>query len=158
MANPVYLTINGLQQRFISAVINACNLSAAEIGQFSVMSVTGALASLRTRHFARQSLAYAIAKKAANSLSLTTHVRRKLNTYITWGAIALDFLGVTHIASLSARRLKMLNRDYYDLLYKNKLEMFFFLLEEHLPAEFYNPRLLISSQNEVVRFLKRVIL
>ncbi len=51
----------------------------------------------------------------------------------------------------------MLNPDYYQMLYKNDLEMFFFLIESYLPPEIYHPSLFVGDKDVAVHFLRSLL-
>ena len=105
----------------------------------------------------RKTAFYVFAKAAGDSVSLTLTLRKKLNKNGVKVAFALFHYGIVQEASIAARKLKRLNPDYYQILYNNKLEMFFFLIEPWLPPEIYYPSLFLNNEDATVHFLKGLL-
>lgn len=110
-------------------IANICNLSLWDLMEDPLLNTEGIFnpAKITTDIVARKTVAYAFAKAAAESVALTLTIR------------------------------EMLNPGCYQMLYNNKLEMFFFLIESYLPPEVYHPSMFINNPGVVVSFLKRLL-
>ncbi|WP_330985998.1 MULTISPECIES: hypothetical protein [Enterobacterales] len=144
-------------ENFVARVVRECNLSSAEISDYSVMATAGGLAMLRTSDAVRRSVAYAIAKATSESLSLSMSIRGRLNSVLTLSVNILNFYGIVQQAASAARRLQQKNREYYDILYANQLEMFFFFVEGQIPEEFYYPSLISTDAESTIRILQGIM-
>lgn len=144
-------------ENFMARVIREYNLSPAEISHYSVMATVGVLAVLKTSDAVRSSVAYAIAKAASDSLSLSMSMRGRLNSVFTLSVNALNFYGIVQQAASAARRLQQKNREYYNLLYANQLEMFFFLIEAQIPEAFYYPSLISTDTESAIKVLQGIM-
>ncbi|EHZ3052645.1 hypothetical protein K5O51_002465 [Salmonella enterica subsp. enterica] len=143
----------------LEGVARMCELSFVDIITEPLLDTENILnpAKITTDIVTRKTVAYAFAKAAAESISLTLVVRRKVNNYAVRAATGLFYYGIEQEASMAVRKLKRLNSDYYQILYNNNLEMFFFLIEPYLPAEIYYPSLLKSNEDAAVSFLKGLL-
>lgn len=144
-------------ENFMARVIRECNLSPAEMSNYSVVATAGVLAVLKTSDVVRRSVSYAIAKATSDSLSLSISMRGRLNSLFTFSVNALNFYGIVQQAAAAAKRLQQKNREYYDLLFANQLEMFFFLIEAQVPEEFYYPSLISTDADSTIRVLQGIM-
>ncbi len=143
----------------LEGVANICNLSLWDLMEEPLLNTDGIFnpAKITTDIVARKTVAYAFAKAAAESVALTLTIREKLNRNGARIATVFFYYGLVQEASIAVRKLKMLNPVYYQILYNNKLEMFFFLIEPYLPPEVYHPSMFINNPDVVVSFLKRFL-
>lgn len=143
----------------LEGVANICNLSLWDLMEEPLLNTDGIFnpAKITTDIVARKTVAYTFAKAAAESVALTLTIREKLNRNGARIATVFFYYGLVQEASIAVRKLKMLNPVYYKILYNNKLEMFFFLIEPYLPPEVYHPSMFINNPDVVVSFLKRFL-
>ncbi|EGZ3937123.1 hypothetical protein AHX61_004451 [Salmonella enterica subsp. enterica serovar Albuquerque] len=146
-------------RQLLEKIASVCELSLWNIIKDPLLDTDSIInpAKITTDTLARKTIAYAFAKAAADSMSLTLAVRKELNKSGIWVAFALSYYGIVQEASMATRKLKGLNPDYYQILYNNKLEMFFFLIEPYLPPEIYYPSLFINNEDAAVHFLKSLL-
>lgn len=125
----------------LEKIAHACEFSLWDIAREPFMDTNSIInpAKITTDLVVRKTVAYAFSKAAAESMTLTLVLRKKLNKSGARVALAFFYYGLVQEAAMAARKLKMLNPDYYHILYNNKLEMFFFLIESYLPPEIYHP-------------------
>ncbi|BCG11141.1 hypothetical protein [Buttiauxella agrestis] len=97
-----------------------------------VIQVTGLLAKNRTKFSTKSVLSYLIAKYISESISFTTKIRVAIGKVSNVILTLLDFYSNIQKAALSARRLKTLNPVFYHILYRNNLEMLYFIIEPAL--------------------------
>ncbi len=147
------------KQKLLEGIAYVCNFSSWDLISEPLLATDGLFnpARIATDLVARKTVAYTFAKAAAESISLTLSARSKLNNRMGWLAFGLSYYGIVQKAAISARRLKMLNPDYYQMLYKNDLEMFFFLIESYLPPEIYHPSLFVGDKDVAVHFLRSLL-
>ncbi|EBY5131451.1 hypothetical protein D4491_22285 [Salmonella enterica subsp. enterica serovar Brazzaville] len=60
-------------------------------------------------------------------------------------------------AAATAERLRLINPKFYNLLYMNHLEMFSFFLMAIIPNDIYLGDYAFTTEDEAMRFLKRLI-
>lgn len=60
-------------------------------------------------------------------------------------------------AAVTAERLRLINPKFYNLLYMNHLEMFSFFLMAIIPNDIYLGDYAFTTEDEAMRFLKRLI-
>ncbi|HAV1239591.1 TPA: hypothetical protein JGU28_004360 [Salmonella enterica] len=117
----------------------------------------GLAAHMATTMVANGVLAYAAAKYIAGSLSLGMSVRTSLYRYAGMTAGFLSNYGYVTKAAATAERLRLINPRLYSLLYMNNLEMFFFLFDGYLPNDIYLGDYAFTTEDEAIRFFKRLI-
>lgn len=146
-------------RQVLDGIARMCELSFVDVITESLLNTENILnsAKITTDIVTRKTVAYVFAKAAAESISLTLVVRRKVNNYAVRAATGFFYYGIEQETSMAARKLKRLNSDCYRILYNNNLEMFFFLVEPYLPVEIYYPSLLKNNENAVVSFLKGLL-
>lgn len=146
-------------RQLLEALAYVCNLTAVDLIKDSFLSTDGIIspAKISTDMVARKTLAYTFAKTAAESMSLTLSLRTKLNNSMMYFATGAYYYGIVQKAANSAKKLKLLNPGYYAILYNNKLEMFFFLIEPYIPPEFYHPSFFIDNPDAATGFLKKLL-
>lgn len=147
------------EQKLLENIASICEFSVWDIIKEPLLDTDSIInpAKITTDLVARKTVAYAFAKAAADSLSLTLVVRKKLSKYGAQVAFVLFYYGIVHEAAMAAKKLKMLNPGYYEILYHNNLEMFFFLIEPYLPTEIYYPSLFLNNEDVAVNFLKNLL-
>ncbi|WP_318366255.1 hypothetical protein [Enterobacter sp.] len=146
-------------RKLLEKLSKMCELSLEELIKDPLLDTSNILnpAKITTDVVARKTTAYAFAKAAAESMSLTLTVRRRLNKNGAHIAFSLYYYGIVQKAAAAAEKLKMLNSAYYQILYNNNLEMFFFLIEPSLPPEIYHPTLFVNNEDVAVNFLKSLL-
>lgn len=123
---------NSSDDRYLlESIARMCDLSLWELIQDPLLNTENILnpAKTVTTNVTRRTVAYTVAKAAAESISLTLAVRTKVNNYVLRTALIANYYGIVQEAAMAARKLKTLNNDCYQILYNNDLEMFFFLIE-----------------------------
>ncbi|MEW7313242.1 hypothetical protein AB1E22_11140 [Buttiauxella gaviniae] len=94
-----------------------------------VTQITGLLAKNRVVFVTKSSMSYLIAKSISDSINFTTKIRATIGKTSNAILTLLDFYSYVQKAALSARRLKTFNPSFYKVLYLNKLEMLYFIIE-----------------------------
>ncbi|HCL5278828.1 TPA: hypothetical protein N2G40_002099 [Salmonella enterica] len=146
-------------RQLLESLAYVCNLSTVDLIKDSFLSTDGIIspAKISTDMVARKTLAYTFAKTAARSMSLTLSLRTKLNNGIVYFVTSAYYYGIVQKAASSAKKLKIMNPEYYSILYNNKLEMFFFLIEPYIPPELYYPSFFIGNPDAATSFLKKLL-
>ncbi|WP_148873288.1 hypothetical protein [Serratia marcescens] len=145
------------ENNFLSRIIHACNLGVLDLERYSVITATGLSAEYSSTVAITKSMSYSIAKNIANTFSLSSAVRTGINRLSTFSFTFFNFVGFAQQAAMSSRRLEMKNKHYYQILYENKMEMFFFLIEASIPPDFYFPSLWSTSEEGVTRILQELM-
>lgn len=73
-----------------------------------------------------------------NSLNFRTIAFSGINRYSIWVVRIVNAYGYAHTASCSARKLKYWHPEYYSLLYKNEIEMLYFIIEPGIQKAIQN--------------------
>lgn len=73
-----------------------------------------------------------------NSLNFKTIAFAGINRYSIWVVRITNVYGYAQTASDSARKLKYCHPDYYKLLYKNEIEMLYFIIEPGIQKAIQN--------------------
>ncbi|ECJ2538525.1 hypothetical protein FNI46_20675 [Salmonella enterica subsp. salamae] len=145
-------------RQLLEALVYVCNLTAVDLIKDSFLSTDEIIspAKISTDMVARKTLAYTFAKTAAESMSLTLSLRTKLNNRMMYFVTSAYYYGIVQKVANSAKKLKPLNPGYYAILYNNKLEMFFFLIEPYIPPEFYHPSFFIDNPEAATGLFKEI--
>jgi len=143
----------------LESIARMCDLSLWELIKDPLLNTESILnpAKIVTTNVTRKTVAYTVAKAAAESISLTLAVRKKVHNYVFAATFFVNLYGIEQEAAMAARKLKTLNSDYYQILYNNDLEMFFFLIESYIPPEIYYPSFFPGDTDYAVRFLKEML-
>ena len=81
---------------------------------------------------AKSAMAYSLAKGFSESALIIASVRKALNTIAFQGFSIMQFYGKIQKAVMAARRLKILEPQFYNILYLAELDMFYIYLEPFL--------------------------
>lgn len=107
-------------------------------------------------HLTNQSIAYVVAKSISESFGFSFVVREKINAFSKGATFALSVYGRVHSAAEAAERLKVRHPIYYNILYMEKLEMLYFLIEPYISQSIYfgtvNP-----TDDELISILEGLI-
>ncbi|AKL15072.1 hypothetical protein [Phytobacter ursingii] len=82
-------------------------------------------------------LSLTIAKLIVSSADFQESHIRKVNEMSTWFVKLTTFYSKAQIAALAANKLKFQDSEYYQLLYREKLEMLYFLIEPQMSKIIY---------------------
>lgn len=94
--------------------------------------VTGLIKNIPTNKAARFAIAWGLATSLSKSSLLSEIVVERLARRVPNVVLALQLIGTEQKCALAARRLKILNPEYYATLYTAQLEMLYYFLEPFL--------------------------
>lgn len=104
----------------------------------------------------RYAFATAASIALSNSNLISKVVVERLSAKLPQGVFALQFYGIQQKCALAARHLKVINPDYYWILYQEKLEMLYYLCEPTLSKLFEKMKLnTFSNLDDLADFMQR---
>lgn len=90
------------------------------------------LANYRSGIFTKMAMANALSMITVNSFSFKNEVMAQLNRYSFVLVTAASLYGKVQMAALAARKLKSVSPHLYNVLYKNNMEMLYFIVSERI--------------------------
>lgn len=121
-----------------------------------IIKITGFLARNRTGLVTKLTMSYLIAKSISGSMNFTIKTRERIGKVSNVVLTILTFYSYVQKASISSRKLKILNPSFYNILYNQQLEMLYFIIE---PALQKNIGMLSENlrENDVLMIIKDLI-
>lgn len=97
--------------------------------QRAVKNVSGYTANMAANKFTRNTIAWSLSKALSGSEAVSKVVAERVAGKSPYVVLALQVFGIEHKAALAARKLKILEPEYYALLYAAQLEMLYYFIE-----------------------------
>ena len=108
------------------------------------------LSDYANKKLATEVAASALSTIVINSVNFKTIAFSAINRYSLWVVRIVNVYGYAQRASESARKLKYWHPEYYEFLYKNGIEMLYFIIEPSIQKSIQNS----SGAKGVGRFVK----
>ncbi|AXF77809.1 hypothetical protein AV903_20020 [Erwinia tracheiphila] len=90
------------------------------------------------RKLATEVAASALSTIVINSVNFKTIAFAAINRYSIWAVRVVNVYGYAQRASESSRRLKHWHPEHYEFLYKNEIEMLYFIIEPSIQKSIKN--------------------
>ncbi|QTF07783.1 hypothetical protein HC231_07420 [Brenneria izadpanahii] len=131
----------------------------SEAGQHKIMlTITEKLANHASSKFAKLSVASIIAKLITESHDFKTSHISIINKSSLVAVNVLSFYGKMQNAALSARRLEFADPSYYFGLYKENLELLYFMIEQEMSKIIYLTSAGSSSEEEIIFLINKILM
>ncbi|OAT31652.1 hypothetical protein M976_00589 [Buttiauxella ferragutiae ATCC 51602] len=121
-----------------------------------ITQITGYLAKNRVRFVTKSTISYVIAKSISESIGFTAKIRTAIAKLSNVTLTLLGFYSYVQKAALSARRLKLLNPPFYQILHHENIEMLYFIIEPVLQKNigYLNTTL---SERDAITILRDIV-
>ncbi|MCE0827788.1 hypothetical protein [Buttiauxella ferragutiae] len=121
-----------------------------------ITQITGYLAKNRVRFVTKSTISYVIAKSISESIGFTAKIRTAIAKLSNVTLTLLGFYSYVQKAALSARRLKLLNPPFYQILHNENIEMLYFIIEPVLQKNigYLNTTL---SERDAITILRDIV-
>ncbi|RLM13247.1 hypothetical protein BIY31_01135 [Gibbsiella quercinecans] len=130
----------------------------SETGQHNIMlTIAEKLAHHASSKFSKLSIAAIIAKLITESHDFKTSHISIINKSSLVAVNVLSFYGKMQKAALSARRLEFTDPSYYFELYKENLELLYFMIEPEMSKIIYLTRSGSSNEDEIIFLINKML-
>ncbi|AYN27956.1 hypothetical protein D8682_13785 [Buttiauxella sp. 3AFRM03] len=121
-----------------------------------ITQITGYLSKNRVRFVTKSTISYVIAKSISESIGFTAKIRTAIAKLSNVTLTLLGFYSYVQKAALSARRLKLLNPPFYQILHNENIEMLYFIIEPVLQKNigYLNTTL---SERDAITILRDIV-
>lgn len=123
-----------------------------ELPNFAMLKGSSFIANQATKMATKIALTELISSTIVNKLSLDPDVLRQTKTITSAALTTFQIYAVVEKASRSSRKLRRENLIIYNQLYKNKIEMLYFLIEDK--TEILLNAIKRKSTNDIIQALK----
>ncbi|MDF7661806.1 hypothetical protein PUG81_22790 [Erwiniaceae bacterium L1_54_6] len=100
-----------------------------EFANNSLKKITGVAAGIVTNRAINKVFSYSIAESVANATNTTLAVKNRIGSMGMIWFSAAQMYGKNQKAAMAARRLRMLEPGYYQVLYRENIEMLYVYIE-----------------------------
>lgn len=94
-----------------------------------IKGIAGHQAKTAVGRFTRHTIAYALSKSLSGSEIVSKIVAERIASKSPYVIFALQVFGIDQKAALAARKLKILEPEYFSILYGAQLEMLYYFIE-----------------------------
>lgn len=127
-------------------------------GQNKVMqTIIEKLANHASEKFSKLSVAYTIAKLITESQDFKESHINIINKSSLVAVNVLSFYGKMQKAALSARKLQFSDPNYYAALYKENLELLYFMIEPEMNKIIYLTNSGSSDEEEIIFLMNKIL-
>ncbi|HCR3021526.1 hypothetical protein [Serratia marcescens] len=127
-------------------------------GQHNIIrTISEKLASHASDKFSKLSIAYTIAKLITESHDFKASHINIINKSSLVAVSVLSFYGKMQTAALSARKLQFSDPNYYSALYKENLELLYFMIEPEMNKIIYLTNSGASDEEEIIFLMNKIL-
>ncbi|MBH2758659.1 hypothetical protein [Serratia ureilytica] len=127
-------------------------------GQHKIMqTITEKLANHASEKFSKLSVAYTLAKLITESHDFKESHINIINKSSLVAVSVLSFYGKMQTAALSARKLQFSDPNYYSALYKENLELLYFMIEPEMKKIIYLTNSGSNNEEEIIFLMNKIL-